>query len=428
MPERVFLGFIRETARQTKAPMAESDTEAKNTLLIVDDEEGPRQSLNVIFKSTYNILMADNGPDALALAASNHIDAAILDIRMEGMSGTELLGKLKEHDPRIEIMMLTAYETLETAKEAIRFGACDYLTKPFEIPVLREAVANAMERRALTERISDNSKQVADLSHQLHDQRLKEELARTQNEIYESVMHDIGSPLTAISVLIQVLNQDLEMTRGAADPAMVREQLRKVNQQVGRCIALSRRYLDYARQRANGQNEVLVNQCLKDVYELVAANPAARDNTVEVEPLMVDVKTSVNGTDLIQVLINLVVNALQSTERPHGVKLWAEYLDTPLSEEGMGDGVDHVFAGRDQFINEAPLVAIHVEDDGDGIPREVMTRIFETYFTTKPEGQGTGLGLGIVQRLLANAGGALRAESNPGEGARFTVYARVVLA
>ncbi|MGB0578720.1 MAG: response regulator [Limisphaerales bacterium] len=279
--------------------MAEPDTETKRTLLIVDDEEGPRQSLNVIFKSSYDILMAASGMEALDIAKANRIDVAVLDIRMEGMTGTELLGELKKHDSRIEVIMLTAYETLETAKEAIRFGACDYQTKPFDVPVIRDAVANAMERRELAERIATNQDELAEVSHELHEQRMKEELARTQNEIYESVMHDIGSPLTAISVLIQVLNQDLESTRGAADPAKVRDQLKKVNQQVGRCIALSRRYLDYARQRASGESDVLVNQCLKDVHELVAANPSARDNTVEIEPLMVDIHVAANGTDLI---------------------------------------------------------------------------------------------------------------------------------
>lgn len=72
----------------------------------------------------------------------------------------------------------------------------------------------------------------------------------------------------------QSLNMDLESTRGAADPAMVRGQLKKVDKQVGRCIALSRRYLDYAYQRASGKSEVRVNQCMKDVHDLVAPNPA----------------------------------------------------------------------------------------------------------------------------------------------------------
>ncbi|MBL6766063.1 MAG: response regulator [Verrucomicrobiae bacterium] len=397
------------------------------TLLIVDDEEGPRQSLNVLFKGTYNILLADSGPAALAAAEGRKIDVAVLDIRMDGMTGTELLGKLKARDPLLEVIMLTAYETMDTAKEAIRGGACDYLTKPFEISVVRDAIGNAVARRRLADRLSGSSLRLIELQHELNDISLREELARTQNEIYESVMHDIGSPLTAISVLIQILNQDLASTRGAADPKRVHTQLQKVDQQVGRCIALSRRYLDYARQRASGQNEVMVNQSLRDVYELVAANPAARGNTVEITPMQVDLKAAINGTDLIQILINLVVNALQSTPQPHHVKLSADYLVSPLTEDELGGGSDEVVIGGDRFINEAPLVVVHVEDDGDGMSPEIMAKIFAPYFSTKAPGKGTGLGLVIVARLLGNAHGLLRVNSAVGTGTRFSLYIPVVL-
>jgi two-component system sensor histidine kinase/response regulator len=397
------------------------------TLLIVDDEEGPRQSLNVLFKGTYNILLADSGPAALAAAEGRKIDVAVLDIRMDGMTGTELLGKLKARDPLLEVIMLTAYETMDTAKEAIRGGACDYLTKPFEISVVRDAIGNAVARRRLADRLSGSSLRLIELQHELNDISLREELARTQNEIYESVMHDIGSPLTAISVLIQILNQDLASTRGAADPKMVHTQLQKVDQQVGRCIALSRRYLDYARQRASGQNEVMVNQSLRDVYELVAANPAARGNTVEINPMQVDLKAAINGTDLIQILINLVINALQSTSQPHHVKLSADYLVSPLTEDELEGEDNEVVIGGDRFINVAPLVAVHVEDDGDGMSPEIMAKIFAPYFSTKAPGKGTGLGLVIVARLLGNAQGLLRVNSAVGRGTCFSLYIPVVL-
>src|SRR5437868_5888922 len=83
----------------------------KPTLLVVDDEEGPRQSIRFVFKDDYNVLMADNGLTALELARQHQIDAAVLDIRMSGMSGIDVLNRLKEMDSTIEVVMLTAYET-----------------------------------------------------------------------------------------------------------------------------------------------------------------------------------------------------------------------------------------------------------------------------------------------------------------------------
>src|SRR6202050_2765069 len=118
------------------------DTEEKvrRTLLIVDDEEGPRQSLRVVFKDQYNLLMANDGPRAIELAKQNRIDVAITDIRMVGMSGVELLEYLKAVDPGIEVIMLTAYETVDTLRFALRLGPCDYLHQPFDISAMRKAV------------------------------------------------------------------------------------------------------------------------------------------------------------------------------------------------------------------------------------------------------------------------------------------------
>src|SRR4051812_13451530 len=103
----------------------------RQTLMIVDDEVGPRQSLKVVFKNEYDLLMAENGEQAIALVKANKVDAAILDIRMTGLSGIDTLQQLKAIDPAMEIIMLTAYESIDTVRQALRLGACDYLNKPF---------------------------------------------------------------------------------------------------------------------------------------------------------------------------------------------------------------------------------------------------------------------------------------------------------
>src|SRR5262249_30765681 len=129
-------------------PMSPRDSNParKGTILVVDDEEGPRQSLRVIFGDHYNVLLAADGPTGVKLAQNNRIDVAVLDIRMAGMSGLEVLERLKFIDPGIEVVMMTAYETTETIRQALRLRACDYINKPFDIGTIRSAVANAMQR------------------------------------------------------------------------------------------------------------------------------------------------------------------------------------------------------------------------------------------------------------------------------------------
>src|SRR2546430_12011763 len=178
MPAMIHL----DTTARAVAP-ADPVAKPKGTLLIVDDEEGPRQSLRIVFKDDYNILLADNGNKAIELMKQHSVDAAVLDIRMSGMSGVELLGKLKEINPAVEVIMLTAYETIETARQALRLGACDYLTKPFDISTMRAAIANAMERHTLSEEIRANNHKLSELQEELHNQKLQEEIVRTKGAI-----------------------------------------------------------------------------------------------------------------------------------------------------------------------------------------------------------------------------------------------------
>src|SRR5207248_7736281 len=89
-----------------------------------------------------------DGFSAIELAQTHAIDVAVLDIRMSGMSGIEVLERLRFVDPTIGVVMLTAYETTDTLREAMRLRASDYLNKPFDIGTMRAAVARALERRS----------------------------------------------------------------------------------------------------------------------------------------------------------------------------------------------------------------------------------------------------------------------------------------
>ncbi|EEF59468.1 hybrid sensor histidine kinase/response regulator [Pedosphaera parvula] len=396
----------------------------KRTLLIVDDEEGPRQSLRVVFKDEYNLLMANDGVRAIELAKQNRIDVAITDIRMVGMSGVELLEHLKSIDPGIEVIMLTAYETVDTLRLALRLGACDYLNKPFDISTMRKAVSNAMERRSLGEEIRNNGQQLNELQKELQNQKMVEEITRTRGEIYASIIHDINGPLTVISGFIQLMNQRIGSSPKleGEDLDFLKDRLKTITRQVTNCIEISRRYLSFLRQNSDENPPVGVNHILADLHELLRVHPYVRDNEFVIDRLSDDVTVKINGTDLIQILLNLAVNGFQCSPQKHSVVIDGRFLPNAVDLSRFEDNGEERFLNREGFKNVGPLLAIAVKDTGPGICGDVLPKIFDPYFTTKSASQGTGLGLNVVQRLIKEAKAALHVKTKVGEGTTFTVY------
>jgi PAS domain S-box-containing protein len=116
-------------------------------ILVVDDELGPRESLRMLLKPAYQIQTADGGRAALEQIPSYRPDVVILDIKMPELDGLEVLRRVKRIDPAIEVVMITAYASLETVKLALTHGAFEYLIKPFSRQDLEDVVRRALERR-----------------------------------------------------------------------------------------------------------------------------------------------------------------------------------------------------------------------------------------------------------------------------------------
>ena len=393
------------------------------TMLVVDDEEGPRLSLRMVFKKDFRVHAVENGQKAVEFAKQNRVHVAILDIRMAGSSGIEVLQNLKEIDPHIEIMMLTAYETIETARQALRLGACDYLSKPFDIPTIREAVARAMRLHRISERVIEAQDRLSRLTDQLQDVSLREEMARATSQIYAGVLHDINNPLTIISGYVELIERRLPkgaMPRGTELDA-IREDLNTISKQVNTCVAIASRYLRSLGKRHFSNREVRVNQVLTDLQTLLKHHPAVRNGHLAVKLLEPDTAALINSTDVVQILLNLTTNAFQSSVEDQTVQVAAEIIPQSLPVETLQNGPADAVIGLESFANDSPLVALSVLDQGPGIPPEVLPHIFEPYFTTK-EDKGTGLGLAIVSRLVKDHHGLLHVETTVGEGTRITVY------
>jgi len=131
-----------------------SDPEqGKSTILVVDDEKGPRESLRMILSPQHRVLVAEDGPRALAMLREAPIDVVTVDLNMPGMKGDVLMRTIRREHPQIEVVIITGCSSLDTAIDGIRSGVFDYLTKPFDVVEVSGTVNRALERRRRRRRL-----------------------------------------------------------------------------------------------------------------------------------------------------------------------------------------------------------------------------------------------------------------------------------
>src|SRR5216110_89264 len=137
-------------------------THKPKTILIVDDDEGMRDTLTAILKREYRVLRVSSGEAALPILNREDVDLMLLDVRLPGISGFEVLRIVKENYSLVEVLMISAINEIETAVQAMKHGAYHYITKEFDYDQLRSLVRNAGERQDLNRQVLMLSAQVAD--------------------------------------------------------------------------------------------------------------------------------------------------------------------------------------------------------------------------------------------------------------------------
>ena len=172
----------------------------QSTVLVVDDEIGPRESLRVILKPDYQVLVASEGEQAVHLVEHQPVDVVLLDLRMPGLSGIQVLEKIKSINPSIEVIVVTGYASYETVLEGLRLHAFDYIPKPFNIPHLRETVKRAAMQRQIWQQ---HAKEVAE-------QQLRE-LLRNLGVVSDSLQRSLQT-LGQVSHALQKNYADLFTT------------------------------------------------------------------------------------------------------------------------------------------------------------------------------------------------------------------------
>ncbi|MCC7416560.1 MAG: sigma-54-dependent Fis family transcriptional regulator [Acidobacteria bacterium] len=187
------------------------------TVLIVDDDEGMRDTLTAILKREYRVLRVSSGEAALPILNKEDVDLVLLDVRLPGISGFEVLRIIKENYGLVEVLMISAIADIETAVQAMKHGAYHYVTKEFDYDQLRSLVRNASERQ-------DLNRQVMTLSAQVADQAEREFVVGPSKATREIV--DLVGRIAKLSATVLILGESGTgkellarlIHRGAGDP------------------------------------------------------------------------------------------------------------------------------------------------------------------------------------------------------------------
>ncbi|MBI5968293.1 MAG: response regulator [Deltaproteobacteria bacterium] len=209
----------------------------RGSILIVDDEIGPRESLRMILKPIYYVHTASNGYEALQFIKREQVDLVTLDLKMPGISGIDVLREIKKLRADVEVIIITGYGTLTNAVEAIRYGAVDFISKPFNVAEIISIVSKSVERRNFNLKIKNLIQKIKDL-HLLGKDEQGEALSNLEasmdvapqdqefrRELKESIQHFENFRLQKVSVnyldflkvLIYILESKEPYTHGHSE-------------------------------------------------------------------------------------------------------------------------------------------------------------------------------------------------------------------
>jgi signal transduction histidine kinase len=366
-------------------------------ILVIDDEVGPRESLRMLLKPDYNVQTADCVEAGLKLLKEKQPDTIVMDIRMPGMTGIEGLRKIREIDPHLSVIMLTGFGALETAKEALRLGANDYISKPFDAGEMREVIGRNVERTRVQRASENASSEIKELNARLLKQLAQKERLASLGQASAEFVHDLGNPLTIVWGYVQLLAKKLERSEeGGAEKAASIKELNIIEQNVRLCRELLTMWQSYGSVEASPHKPISVSAILREVIKGVSAVAAQsglelQANVCEDECLLMGDSVQIN-----RAIQNVIVNAIQASADKKGPVL--------------------VDCTRKDFY-----VDIRVEDSGSGIEPSQMNKIFDPYFTTKQGKSGTGLGLYITKKVVEDHNGSIKVDSTLGVGTTFTI-------
>jgi signal transduction histidine kinase len=379
--------------------MQRRETAEKPLVAVVDDDESIRETTQDLLDSAG--FRAATFPSAEALLASVPVDAIsclIADMRMPGMSGLALHQRLADSGSSVPTVLITAYPEEPARTRALDAGVLGYLTKPFTSDELLAYIGSAI-------RAGEGGMQPI-ASERDQPERRAREAAKMEaiGRFSAAIAHDFNNILGAI--LGHGDLAQLKLAKGASARRHVDEAMRAA----ARGKALVERLLAFSRTQPGERAAVRIQGVVEEALALLAPTLGPR---VRVERRLdaADAAVIADATQLHQAVMNVCTNAVQAIER-------SGIVTVALARARVGKPL----ALSHGTLASGAYVRLAVSDTGTGIAPAALERLFEPFFTTKASGKGTGLGLTLVQAILAELGGTIDIVTEMGAGTTFTMW------
>ncbi|MBC8470291.1 MAG: hybrid sensor histidine kinase/response regulator [Planctomycetes bacterium] len=354
------------------------------TIIVIDDEKAMRDSCcQVLTKDGYRAETAINGDIGLQKIRDIKPDLVLIDLKMPGMGGMELLEKIEDIDPNIISVVITGYATIESAVEAMKRSAYDFLAKPFTPDQLRIVIERGLERRRLA----------------IESARLRREKEMMKENFVTLVSHQLRSPLASVKQSILVI---LEGFAGEV-ASKQKEMIARASKHIDFLLQLINDWLNMSRIESGNLTKkfepVDLVVILSETLQLLTPLADARKVTIELNlhdslPMAVGDRESLK-----QAFTNLISNGIN------------------YNREG---GTVTVSTGEED--ND---LTVEICDTGIGISEDNLHFIFEEFFRVKSKEtqwiNGSGLGLPIVKRIIEAHNGSIRVASKVGKGTTFCI-------
>ena len=366
-------------------------------VLVIDDEMGPRESLRMLLKPNYQVYTADCVDAGIKLLKEKQPDAVITDIRMPGASGIDGLRRIREIDPHVAVIMLTGFGALETAQEALRLGANDYINKPFDAREMREVIGRNVERTRLHRTGINAAEEIKELNNRLLKELAQKERLASLGQASAEFVHDLGNPLTIVWGYVQLLAKKLEQSeKENGAKSQNAKELQIIEQNVRLCRELLTMWQSYGSVEAAPHKSISVSAIVREVVKGVSA--MATQHGVDLKSHICGDPCALLGdaTQMTRAIQNVIINAVQAASETKGI-------------------VTVTCLCKDFYVD------VRVEDTGPGMTPGQMAKIFDPYFTTKQGKSGTGLGLYITKKVVEDHNGSIKVDSTADVGTSFTI-------